>query len=112
MLIVGIVLVLSTVGSLMVQKQISQTETAAVNTQPESKTTARLVYITGGGASFINPQMQAWIRVFMEKTGGTISINYQSIGSGAGEAKWLEGALDFGASDIAISKTGYEKLKE
>ncbi|MEM4833151.1 MAG: phosphate ABC transporter substrate-binding protein PstS [Sulfolobales archaeon] len=111
-LIVGIVLVLSTVGSLIVQKQISQTEVATVSIQPESKTTAQLVYITGGGATFINPQMQAWIRVFMEKTGGTISINYQSIGSGAGEAKWLEGALDFGASDIAISKTGYERLKE
>lgn len=116
-LVVGLVLALGVTGGLIIQRQTSQpslpgitTVTAPTNTP--TPTVALSIHITGGGASFINPQMQAWIRVFMEKTGGRISVNYQSIGSGAGEAKWLEGALDFGASDIAISKTGYEKLKE
>jgi len=88
MLIVGVVLVLGIISSLIIQRQISQPRTTVVNTPaPESRTTVRSIYITSGGASFINPQMRAWIKVFMEKTGGTISVNYQSIGSGAGEAR-------------------------
>lgn len=138
-LAVSALIVLSIIGGLIIHRQVAQPEealtgtTIVTQTKPvheASPTTSpytstpspytstpgttviQPVYITGGGASFINPQMQAWIRVFMEKTGGLISVNYQSIGSGAGEAKWLEGALDFGASDVAISRTGYEKLMQ
>lgn len=68
------------------------------------------VLITGGGSSFVNPQMQAWAQKFRSVSGGYVTINYQSIGSGAGEAKWFDKALDFGASDVPISKTTYDKL--
>lgn len=116
LLLVGVILVLGVAGGLIVQRQSGQPGPTTI-TAPSAETKTEVqqvpaVSITGGGASFINPQIQAWIRRFMEATGGRITINYQSIGSGAGEAKWLEGALDFGASDIAISKSGYQKLVE
>ncbi len=68
------------------------------------------VLITGGGSTFVNPQMQAWAQKFRSVSGGYVTVNYQSIGSGAGEAKWFDKALDFGASDVPISKTTYDRL--
>lgn len=68
------------------------------------------ILVTGGGSTFVNPQMQAWAQKFRGVSGGYVTVNYQSIGSGAGEAKWFDRALDFGAADIPISKTTYEKL--
>ncbi len=106
--IVAVVLVVVALGAVWILLQERSGAPAAVTETPATGT--RQVYVVGGGATFINPQMQKWIRDYMEETGGRVVVNYQSIGSGAGEAKWLEGALDFGVSDIAISKAGYEKL--
>jgi len=72
----------------------------------------RNIGVIGGGATFVNPQMQAWIQRFMDLYKDySIVINYQSIGSGAGEAKLIDGALDFAVTDVPISRTGFEKLK-
>ena len=78
-------------------------------TSPSTPSTTR-IYIVMGGATFINPQMQAWIKKYMEFVDTSVTIEYQSIGSGAGEAKFIDRALDVGVSDVGISKTGYEKL--
>jgi len=70
------------------------------------------VVVTGGGSSFINPQMQAWINVFVNMhNDSNIVINYQSIGSGAGESKLLDGSLDFSGTDVPISNQSVSKLK-
>jgi len=63
--------------------------------------------LTAGGASFINPQMQVWIRGFSEKTGA--EVTYSSVGSGAGISGFLQGIYDIGASDVALPK---DKLDE
>jgi len=67
--------------------------------------------INGAGASFLNPQMQAWASRFYEITGGRIQINYQSIGSGAGQAKFKEGILDFAGSDPPLKSDIYNEFK-
>ncbi len=72
----------------------------------------RNIIIIGGGSSFMNPQIQTWIQRFMDLYKEyNIVINYQSIGSGAGEAKLIDGALDFAVTDIPISRIGFERLR-
>jgi phosphate transport system substrate-binding protein len=65
--------------------------------------------LTGGGSTFVAPQMFAWSKTFYQVTGGKIQINYQSIGSGAGAAQFLEKKLDFGASDVPMPKDKYQQ---
>jgi phosphate transport system substrate-binding protein len=66
--------------------------------------------LTGGGATFVAPQMFAWSRAFHRVTEGRIQVNYQSIGSGAGAAQFLEKKLDFGASDVPMPRDRYERV--
>jgi len=67
--------------------------------------------LTGGGSTFVAPQMFAWSKAFYEVTGGGVQVNYQSIGSGAGAAQFLEKRLDFGASDVPMPRDKYEQVK-
>ncbi len=69
------------------------------------------IVIIGGGSTFVNPQMQAWATKFRDLSKGLVTVNYQSIGSGAGVAKWKSQALDFGASDIPLPKDIYSEIK-
>ncbi len=86
----------------------SPTVSIALNTA----TIPKNIVVIGGGSTFMNPQIQAWIQRFMDLNKGyNIVINYQSIGSGAGEAKLIDGAIDFAITDIPISKIGFERLK-
>lgn len=57
--------------------------------------------LIGAGSTFINPIMTHWIFDFQAKHPG-VQINYQSIGSGGGIQQLKVGALDFGASDVAL----------
>lgn len=68
------------------------------------------VSLNGGGSTFVYPQMQAWISRFRNISESLVSINYQGIGSGAGEAQWFSRVLDFGAADVPISNSTYSKL--
>ncbi|MEM1610645.1 MAG: phosphate ABC transporter substrate-binding protein PstS [Sulfolobales archaeon] len=71
---------------------------------------SRSITITGGGSTFVNIQMQSWIQKFRSVSGGLVIVNYQPIGSGAGEAKWFDRSLDFGAADVPISNATYQRL--
>ncbi len=78
---------------------------------PQQTTTPALRgAVTGGGSTFVNPQMVMWSKKFYEATGGAITVNYQSIGSGAGAAQFLEKKLDFGASDVPMPRDRYEQV--
>jgi phosphate transport system substrate-binding protein len=57
--------------------------------------------IIGAGSTFINPLMTHWIFDYQASHPG-VQINYQSIGSGGGIQQLKVGALDFGASDVAL----------
>jgi phosphate transport system substrate-binding protein len=54
--------------------------------------------INGAGATFPNPIYSKWFDEY-HKAHGNASINYQSVGSGAGIKQVTEGTVDFGASD-------------
>ncbi|WP_261664499.1 phosphate ABC transporter substrate-binding protein PstS [Deinococcus sp. Marseille-Q6407] len=53
--------------------------------------------ITGAGASFPNPLYSKMFAEYKSQTG--ISVNYQSVGSGAGQKQIINRTVDFGASD-------------
>jgi phosphate transport system substrate-binding protein len=54
--------------------------------------------INGAGATFPYPIYSKWFDEY-RKAHGSIQINYQSVGSGAGIKQVTEGTVDFGATD-------------
>src|SRR5437588_3444081 len=58
--------------------------------------------INGAGATFPNPIYQKWFYEY-HKTHPGVTINYQSVGSGAGYAQYKAGTVDFGASDAPLT---------
>ncbi|MBP2149503.1 phosphate ABC transporter substrate-binding protein PstS [Xanthobacter autotrophicus DSM 597] len=66
--------------------------------------------ITGAGATFPAPVYQSWAVAYKEKTG--TGLNYQSIGSGAGQTQIFNRTVDFGASDAPVQteKLAQQKL--
>jgi phosphate transport system substrate-binding protein len=57
--------------------------------------------LTGAGATFPNPIYSKWFDAYHRETG--VRINYQSIGSGGGIRQFIEGTVDFGASDSPMT---------
>ncbi len=53
--------------------------------------------LTGAGATFPAPLYTKWFDAYVKETG--VRINYQSIGSGGGIRQFIEGTVDFGATD-------------
>jgi phosphate transport system substrate-binding protein len=64
--------------------------------------------LQGAGASFPAPVYSRWFREFSDKN-PDLRVNYQSTGSGAGVKSFIEGQVDFGASDAAMSD---EEIKQ
>lgn len=86
--------------------------TATQPTKPTTKLPEISGIVNGAGATFLNPQMQAWASKYYELTKGRIQVNYQSIGSGAGQAKFREGVLDFAGSDPPLKADIYKEFQE
>jgi len=66
--------------------------------------------ITGAGATFPNPIYQQWFSEY-KQAHPDVSINYQSLGSGAGIRQLTEGTVDFGASDMPMTDAQMKDLK-
>ncbi|MBZ8182521.1 phosphate ABC transporter substrate-binding protein PstS [Oscillatoria salina] len=60
------------------------------------------VSLTGAGASFPAPLYQRWFSEYNQQH-PNIQVSYQSVGSGAGVEQFIQGTVDFGASDVAMS---------
>jgi phosphate transport system substrate-binding protein len=75
-----------------------RTETTARDT---SKPAAGSAGLTGAGATFPNPIYTKWFDAYHEETG--VRINYQSIGSGGGIRQFIQGTVDFGATDAPMT---------
>lgn len=84
---------------------------AQTQTAPTTKVEISGV-VNGAGATFLNPQMQLWASKFYELTNGRIQVNYQSIGSGAGQAKFREEILDFAGSEPPLKVDIYREFEE
>ncbi|MFB2896225.1 phosphate ABC transporter substrate-binding protein PstS [Aerosakkonemataceae cyanobacterium BLCC-F50] len=67
------------------------------------------VTLTGAGASFPAPLYQRWFSDF-NKTNPNIQVSYQSVGSGAGVQQLINGTVDFGASDVAMTDAEMGKV--
>ena len=59
--------------------------------------------INGAGASFPYILYSKWLSEY-RKADPLVAINYQSIGSGGGIRQFITGTLDFGGTDIPLSK--------
>ena len=70
-------------------------------------TAATAADISGAGATFPFPIYAKWADAYKKETGNT--LNYQSIGSGAGIKQILAKTVTFGASDMPLSKEELDK---
>jgi len=70
-------------------------------------TAAAAQSITGAGSTFAAPIYGKWGEAAHAETG--VSLNYQAIGSGAGQNQIFNRTVDFGASDAPVPA---EKLRE
>ena len=67
--------------------------------------------LTGSGASFPFPIYSAWFKDFSGKSDG-VTVDYQSKGSGAGIQDFINGVVDFAASDAAMKDEEIAKVKQ
>jgi phosphate ABC transporter phosphate-binding protein len=63
--------------------------------------------ISGAGATFPFPLIDLW-RVKYAEEHPTISLNYQSIGSGGGVKQHIENTVNFGATDAPLTKKEFD----
>lgn len=63
--------------------------------------------VTGAGATFPYPVYAKWADAFKKQTG--ITINYQSVGSGAGIKQIQSKTVDFGATDMPLTEQQLNK---
>ncbi len=61
------------------------------------------VSLSGAGASFPAPLYQRWFSEYNKLNPG-VRISYQSVGSGAGVEQYLQGTVDFGATDAPLDQ--------
>ena len=64
---------------------------------------AQPLLINGAGASFPYILYAKWLKEY-RKVNPKVAINYQSIGSGGGIRQFSAGTLDFGGTDVPVSK--------
>ena len=60
--------------------------------------------LTGAGSSAQANAMSEWVKQYQQKCPGA-TINYQSVGSGAGISQFTAGTVDFAGSDSALKDT-------
>ena len=101
-----------TIGTLLslgfITQNIDVTENKVKVATPAAN--AQEVSLSGAGASFPAPLYQTWFSEY-NKQNPDIRISYQSVGSGAGVEQYLQGTVDFGATDAPLTdeeRQGFE----
>ena len=69
-----------------------------------------VVKLTGAGASFPMPIYTRWFQDYGKKH-PNVHVDYQSVGSGSGVKAVLDGTVDFGASDYAMTPEEMAKVQ-
>ena len=75
------------------------------------KKNERPLLINGAGASFPYILYSKWLSEY-KQVDPSVSINYQSIGSGGGVRQFLAGTLDFGGTDVPVLKKELSSTKK
>ncbi len=68
--------------------------------------------LSGAGATFPAPLYQRWFTEYNQKVNPNVKVSYQSVGSGAGLEQYINGTVDFGASDAPISGDRLESFRK
>jgi phosphate transport system substrate-binding protein len=66
--------------------------------------------VRGAGATLPAPLYERWILVYRERHPEAV-ITYEAVGSGEGQRRFLANAVDFGASDAALSDEQIARAK-
>ena len=69
------------------------------------------VLLNAAGATFPYPMYSKWFDVYHQEH-SSVSVNYQSIGSGGGIRQVLAGTVDFGASDGPMTDEQINEFKQ
>jgi phosphate transport system permease protein/phosphate transport system substrate-binding protein len=75
----------------------------------EQQQEGQAITINGAGATFPFPLIDTW-RVEYQSVNPSVSINYQSIGSGGGVRQFTERTVDFGGSDAPLTEEEMQAL--
>ena len=75
------------------------------------KKNQNVLLINGAGASFPYILYSKWLSEY-RKVDPLVAINYQSIGSGGGIRQFIAGTLDFGGTDVPVSKEELQSSKK
>jgi phosphate transport system substrate-binding protein len=70
---------------------------------PTGANAQQRVDILGAGATFPAPLITAMADTYRSETGGRVTVNYQSIGSGGGIRQFIEQTVMFGMSEAFLS---------
>lgn len=73
---------------------------------------AQRVDLLGAGATFPAPLVTAMADQYRSETGGRITVNYQSIGSGGGIRQFIEQTVMFGMTEAFLSDQVMAEIKE
>jgi phosphate transport system substrate-binding protein len=68
------------------------------------------VQIHGAGATFPAPLYKKWLEEYQKRRSDVV-LSYDVIGSGEGTKQFIAGAVDFGASDAAMSDSQIAEVK-
>lgn len=77
--------------------------TACAPSPQDGETRARIISISGAGATFPAPLFQRWFDAYNRQVDPNVQVSYQSVGSGAGLEQYINGTVDFGASEAPIT---------
>ena len=75
---------------------------ACTDTNPKQRATVGTLQLRGAGATFPAPLYKKWLEEY-QKRHPDVQLSYDAIGSGEGTKRFMAGAVDFGASDAAMS---------
>ncbi len=100
-IIIVLIIIIGVAAGIYMTKQQSKTEKQG----NAGKTGTVRIY--GAGSSFLAPQLQTWI-VGFQKEYPNITVNYASVGSGAGVAQFLKKVVDFAGTDPPLPEDKWQ----
>ncbi len=80
----------------------TQTADSTTTTGSTTATSGTPEKLMGAGSTFVNPAMSKWAFEYNKKF-PSVTIDYQSVGSGTGISQYKAGTVDFGASDAPLN---------
>lgn len=98
------------IASLVVAILVSAVLTAWGKDSADASSTADSYKIVGAGATFPAPLYKKWIEAYQPAHPQT-EFSYEAVGSGEGIKRFIQGSVDFGASDAAMSDAQIAQVK-